>query len=163
MATLYPVAGMRIYIGPAVDLPDVDVTAADFASVVWTEIKNWTQMGAIGDAAALITTQLIDRKRDVKQKGTRNSGSMQNVFAIAASDPGQIALIAAEKTDLNYPIKIEGNDKPAVGASPKNSLRYAMALVTSAQEAGGAANTVQNLNSTFELNTNIVKVAASAT
>ncbi len=163
MATLYPVAGMRIYIGPAVDLPDVDVTAADFSSTVWTEIKNWTQLGAFGDAAALITTQLIDRKRDVKQKGTRNAGQMQNVFAIAAADAGQIALIAAEKTDLNYPFKVEGNDKPAVGASPKNSLRYFMGLVTSAQEAGGAANTVQSLNSTVEINTNIVKVAASAT
>ncbi|MGO4449116.1 hypothetical protein AB4Y96_09330 [Phyllobacterium sp. TAF24] len=163
MANLYPVAGCRIYVGPAVDLPDVDVVAADFTAITWTEIKDWTQMGAFGDAAALITTQLIDRKRDVKQKGTRNAGQMQNVFAVLASDPGQIALIAAEKTDQNYPFKIELNDKPAVGAAPKNSLRYFMGLVTSAQEAGGAANTVQSLNSTVEINTNIVKVAASAT
>ncbi|MGH9916723.1 MAG: hypothetical protein ACRD63_15715, partial [Pyrinomonadaceae bacterium] len=63
----------------------------------------------------------------------------------------------------NYPFKIELNDKPAVGAAPKNSLRYFMGLVTSAQEAGGAANTVQSLNSTVEINSNIVKVAASAT
>lgn len=162
MATLYPVAGCRIYIGPAVDLPDVDVVATDFTSITWTEIKNWTQMGQVGDAAALITTQLIDRKRDVKQKGTRNAGQMQNVFAVASTDAGQIALIAAEKTEQNYPFKIELNDKPAVGASPKNSLRYFMGLVTNAQEAGGAANTVQALNSTVEINTNIVKVAASA-
>ena len=136
---------------------------ADFDAVVWIEVKKWTQMGAYGDAAALITTQVISEKRDVKQKGTRNSGQMQNVFAVDAADPGQVAVIAAEKTDLNYPIKVELNDKPAVGASPKNSLRMFMALVTSAQEAGGAANTVQSLNSTFELNTNIVRVVASAT
>lgn len=162
MATMYPIAGQRIYIGAAMELPDTDMVAGDFDDVVWTEIKYWTQMGAIGDAAALITTQLIDRNRDVKQKGTRNAGQMQNVFAVAATDPGQIALIAAEATQFNYPIKVENNDKPAVGASPKNSQRLFMALVTSAQDPGGAANTVQTLNSTFEINSNIVRVAASA-
>lgn len=163
MATLYPVAGCKFSIGPAEELPDEDVTAADFTSTVWTEVKNWTQMGGFGDAAALITTQLIDKGRDVKQKGTRNAGSMQNVFAVAALDAGQIAVIAAEKTQQNYPFKIELNDKPAVGASPKNSMRYFMGLVTSANEAGGEANTVQAFNVTVEINTNIVRVAASAT
>lgn len=120
-------------------------------------------MGSFGDTATLITTALIDKGRDVKQKGTRNAGSMQNVFAVAASDPGQIAVIAAEKTRNNYPFKIELNDKPAVGASPKNSQRLFMGLVMSAQEQGGEANTIQNLNVTIEINTNIVPVAASAT
>jgi hypothetical protein len=115
MATLYPVAGCKIYIGTAMDLPSADMVAADFTSVVWTEIKKWTQMGAFGDTAALITTQVISEARDIKQKGTRNAGQMQNVFAVDAADPGQIALIAAEKTALNYPIKVELNDKPAVG------------------------------------------------
>lgn len=163
MATLYPVAGCRIFIGPAVELPDADVTASDFTSVTWTEIKNWSQMGSYGDTATLITTAMIDKGRDVKQKGTRNAGSMQNVFAVAASDPGQIAVIAAEKTRNNFPFKIELNDKPAVGASPKNSQRLFMGLVMSAQEQGGEANTIQNLNVTIEINTNIVPVAASAT
>lgn len=163
MANLYPVAGCKIYIGAAMDIPTGDVDAADFTAVVWQEIGKWTQMGTFGDAAALITTQVISEARDIKQKGTRNAGQMQNVFAVDAADLGQIALIAAEKTNLNYPIKVELNDKPAVGAAPKNSQRLFLALVTSAEEAGGAANTVQNLNSTFEINTNIVRVAASAT
>ncbi|WP_018900422.1 hypothetical protein [Rhizobium sp. 2MFCol3.1] len=163
MATLYPVAGCKIYIGPAMDLPDEDVDASDFTAITWTEIKKWTQMGGFGDASALITTSLIDQGRDVKQKGTRNAGSMANVFAVAATDPGQIAVIAAEKTNQNYPFKIELNDKPAVGASPKNSLRYFVGLVTSANEQGGEANTVQNMNVTVEINSNIVRVAASAT
>ena len=163
MATLYPVAGSRIYIGPAMELPDDDVLATDFDAITWTEIKNWTSMGDFGDTAAQITTQLIDRGRDVKQKGTRNAGSMQNVFANAPTDPGQLALIAAEKTNQNYPFKIELNDKPAVGASPTNSMRYFIGLVTTAQESGGGANTVRNLNSTVEINSNIVRVAASAT
>lgn len=163
MTTLYSVSGQRIYIGSQpVDLPDEDLVAADFDTVTWIEIKNWIQMGALGDAAALITTPLIDRGRDVKQKGTRNAGQMQNNFGIARSDAGQIAIRAAEATDLNYPFKILGNDEPAVGSAPTPSQRLCYGLVTAASEAGGAANTVQALNTTVEVNTNIVTVAPSA-
>lgn len=113
MSDLFAVAGAKIYIGAAaMAAPTVDVTETNFAAVSWTEIADWTQCGQIGDTAALITTQVISRGRDVKQKGTRNAGSMQNVFAINSSDPGQIAVIAAEKTANNYPFKIEWDDAP---------------------------------------------------
>ena len=52
----------------------------------------------------------------MKQKGARNAGSMQNVFAINSSDPGQIALIAAEQTRNNYPFKILWDAAPENGA-----------------------------------------------
>lgn len=160
---LYPVAGCRISIGAPVDPASADLTASDFTATVWTEIKGWTQMGDFGDTAELISTQIINSDRDSKMKGTKNAGSMQNVFANDPGDTGQLALIAASKTKNNYPIKIELNDKPAAGASPKNGLRYFHALVMNAVEAGGAANTVRNLNSTLEINSNIVSVAPSAT
>lgn len=117
MSDLFAVAGAKKYIGTtAMSAPTSDVAVADFAGVTWIEIADWTQCGSIGDTAALITTQVISRGRDVKQKGTRNAGSMQNVFAINSSDPGQIALIAAEKTRNNYPFKIQWDDAP--GAVP---------------------------------------------
>jgi len=162
MATLYPVAGAKIYIGPAMDLPDEDMIASDFDGIPWTQIKGWTQCGALGDTAALITTQLIDRKRDVKQKGTRNAGQMQNVFAVIADDPGQIAAIAAENTNNNYPFRIVWDDAPAVGANPTPSEHLFMGLVMSSQEAGGGANTVKTLNVTLEINSNVVSVAPTS-
>lgn len=162
MPTLYPVAGQKIYIGPAMELPEGDLTEADFADVTWVEIKGWETHGAIGDAGALITTPLIDVSRDIKQKGTRNAGSMQNNFAIIRSDPGQIALIAAEKTDHNYPFRIVGNDAPAVGANPTPSERLFAGLVMGVPEQGGNANTTQLMQSTIEVNSNIVRVAAAA-
>lgn len=163
-ANLYPVAGMKIYIGPVFELDGDDVVAADFTSLTgWTQIKGWETMGAFGDRAAEITESIIDQNRDLSVKGTRNAGTMQNNFIIYPDDPGQIAAIAAEKTPYNYAIRIEGNDKPATGASPKNSMRYFAALVTSADEQGGGANTTQKFNVTLKINTNIVRVAASAT
>lgn len=161
--SLFAVAGQTIYIGSdPVDLPDEDVDATDFAGVNWIQIKNWSQMGANGDAAALITTALIDRGRDVKSKGTRNAGQMQNNFAISRSDPGQVKVRQAEQSPLNYPFKIIGNDAPAVGSAPAPSQRMFMGIVTVAQEAGGQANTQQMLNTTVEINTNIVTVQPTA-
>ncbi|MGO4839403.1 phage tail tube protein, partial [Rhizobiaceae sp. 2RAB30] len=152
---LYPVAGCRISIGTAVDPASADLAVADFQSITtWKEIKGWTQMGDFGDTAELISTQVINSDRDRKMKGTKNAGSMQNVFASDPSDEGQLALIAASKTKSNYPIKIELNDKPAEGTAPKNGIRYFHALVMNAVEAGGGANAVRNLNSTLEINSN---------
>lgn len=160
---LYPVAGSKIFIGGVKATQAADFAASDFASQTWTEIDGWSQMGAIGDSAQTITASLINRGRDVKQKGTRNAGSMQNVFAKIAADTGQAALLAAEKTSSNYAFKIEFDDAATSPASPtpQPSKVYFVGLVTSAQEAGGAANTVQNLNSTIEINSNIVPVAAN--
>jgi hypothetical protein len=88
---------------------------------------------------------------------------MQNVFAILATDAGQLALIAAEKTKSNYAFKISFDDAATSPPSPtpQPSMRYFVGLVTTAQEAGGGANTIQKLNSTIEINSNIVHVAAN--
>lgn len=160
--SLYPVAGCKLYIGTALADKPADFVAADFTSMTWTAIDGWEQMGSIGDTAQTITTSLINRNRDIKQKGTRNAGQMQNVFSVIAADEGQVALIAAEKTSNNYAFKVELNDKPATGTAPAASQRLFIGLVTSAQESGGEANTIQKLNSTIEINSNIVPVAATS-
>lgn len=161
---LYPVAGAKLYIGGAAMATQTDdFVASDFTSVVWTLIDGWEQMGPVGDTAQLISTDLINRGRTTKQKGTRNAGSMQNRFAILGTDAGQLALIAAEKTRNNYPFKIEFDDAASGPASPapQPSKRYFVGLVMSAQEAGGQANTARMLESTIEINSNVVPVAAN--
>lgn len=161
--SLSAVSGQKIYIGGQLDDQAADFVAADFSSQTWVEIDGWTQVGAIGDTAALISTDLVNRGRTIKQKGTRNAGQMQNVFAIIPEDAGQLALIAAEATNKNYAFRIDNNDAATSPASPvpQPSKRYFVGLVMTAQEAGGSANTVQGLNATIEINSNIVKVAAN--
>jgi len=156
---LYPVAGCKFFIGtnPFVELA-ADAVAADFTSQTWIEMKSWTQMGSYGDTAQLITTDLIGEGRTKKQKGTKNAGTMANVFALANTDAGQLKAITAAASISNYAFKVELNDK--VGAQVNNSLREFYGLVMSAQEAGGGPNTVQTLNVTIEINSNIVAIAA---
>lgn len=111
---LYPVAGAKIDIGPAVNTvpDDADIVASLFTSVSFTEMKGWQTMGSVGDAAALITEAVISSGRDLKAKGTKNAGSMQNNFIVLPADVGQIALIAASQTPYNYPFRIRFDDAP---------------------------------------------------
>lgn len=162
---LSPVAGSKISIATAIDV-NGDLSATDFTSLTWVEIGGWVERGSYGDTAALITEPLINEKRDDKAKGTRNAGSMQNMFVIkkgAAVNPGIAALAAAAASDSSFAFKVENNDKPAAGASPKNSVDYFAALVMSAQVQGGGANVNRKISATLEIVSNIVNVAASAT
>ena len=156
---LFSTAGMRIYIGGAVEEQADDFVAADFAGETWVEIDGWSQVGNYGDAAQTITTSLVNRGRDVKQKGTANAGTMENVFAWIPADAGQVALkAAASPADTsNYAFKVEHSDR-AGNTTP--SLDYFIGIVTSFQFAGGDANTIRNINATIEINSNIVPVAA---
>lgn len=154
---LYPVAGMKFYIGGALASKKTDFIASDFDAQVWNEIDGWEQAGAIGDARALITKALINRNRDVKIKGTANAGSMANVFSIVPGDAGQEALIAASVSSSNYAFRIDDND--ADGGDP--SKRFFIGLVMGAPEGGGGANDGRTMNCTIEINSNIVAVDAT--
>jgi hypothetical protein len=157
---LYPVAGCKFYISED-SFPEqsADVVEADFDAVVWLEVGKWTQMGPFGDSAQLITTDLIGEGRTKKMKGTKNAGSMANVFAVDTTDEGQIKMLEASQTLQNYAFQVELNDKDGKPTS-ENSKRQFYGLVMQAQEAGGGANTVQTLNATVEINSNIVTVPA---
>lgn len=159
MSDLYPVAGCKMFIGGVKTTQSTDFVEGDFSGESWTEIDGWSQMGAFGDSAQAITSALINRNRDIKQKGTANAGQMQNVFAIIPGDSGQAALKAAAQgaNKSNYAFRIDFND--ADGGDP--SKVYFVALAMNTQQAGGSANTIRNLNVTLEINSNIVEVAAT--
>ncbi len=151
MAQLYPIAGSKIHIGnAAINDSDADAVEGDFSALTYVEIKGWTQSGRNGDAAALITSDQINVSRTKKAKGTSNAGSMENTFDLIYDDPGQLALIAAQGTQDNYPFKV---------VHKNGATRYFYGLVMSSQEAGGGANTQHSMAGTIEINSNIVRVA----
>lgn len=115
---LSPVAGTRIYIGGVLNDKSSDFIASDFASQTWVEIDGYQSAGPLGDAAQEIATDLINRGRTVLQKGTRRSPATEHVFATIKTDPGQMALVAAQKTAFNYAFRILDADAaaPKVGA-----------------------------------------------
>ena len=165
MSLLYATNGMTLSIGGVKAFNGTDFVASDFTagSPTWTLVGGVTNMGTIGDSAELITSNVINEGRTRKLKGTLNAGSAQVICNLDYADAGQIAVRAAAKARNTYAIKIEFNDKPATGASPKNSIRYFTALVMSAVEQFNEANNVMELHVTLEIDSNIVEVPASAT
>lgn len=160
MAKMYSVADCKIYIGDAaIDDKDADFQESDFSGVSWVEIKGWVTLGAHGDAAALVTSDQVGVGRTKKAKGTRNAGTMDNVFDVVADDAGQLQLAAAEATSDNWPIRVVYNDTPSGGGTP--SENKFIALVMSVQRQGGGANDPRRMGATLEINSNLVFKAAA--
>lgn len=153
----FATVGSKIYIGGTLNGPAV--TAASFTSVAWTEIGKVENLGSFGDVAEEVSANLIGEGRTIRQKGTRNAGAMELVALIDHADVGQAALLAAEATSLNYAFRVVFNDAPAAGTP---SERRFVAMVMSAQEELGEANSFAKLNATLAINSNIVRVAAAA-
>ncbi|MGA0617406.1 hypothetical protein [Paracoccus sp. KR1-242] len=155
--TIYAVNGTKIFIGAALATKQTDFILSDFPTTGWVEIGETEGLGTVGDTAAEITFDGINSARTRRLKGTRNAGSMEVVCGIDSADLGQIAVIAAEKTPLDYAFKMVLNDAPA-GGTP--SERYFVAKVASAAEQFDSANSVMKLNIALWVNSNIVKVDA---
>lgn len=157
MGDITDLAGARIYIGQTHATKNADFVEADLSGDTYTEIDGWDTIGEYGDMAAKIVAQLINRGRDIKLKGTKDAGSMANVFAFVQSDAGQAALRTAEGTKNNYAFKIVYDD----AITTTGTTQYFIALVMSVKDKGGKANEVRNLNVGLEINSNIVTVAAT--
>lgn len=158
MSILLATANTKLFIGTALASDGSDFEAADFTSQVWTEIGGTTNLGGAGDTSELLTSNQINVGRTRKGKGTRNSGAMQVVCDIDITDAGQIAVLAAEKTRDSYAFKIEFDDAPTSGTP---SQRLFSAFIMSASEQWDEANSVMKLNTTLEIDSNIVRVAAA--
>lgn len=156
---LAPTANTKIYIGGVLADQDDDFDASDFSAVTWVEIGGTTDLGTIGDKSNLITSDRIAVARTKKAKGTRNSGTMTIVAGLDYADAGQIAVLAAEKTQSNYAIKVEFDDAPTDGTP---STRMFIALVTGAEDGYAGANDEKKLTISLELNSNIVRVDAAS-
>lgn len=148
MSDLFAVAGSKIYIGGVLASQIEDFIESDFSTQNWTEIDGWETCGAIGDVAEVISTNLINRGRTIKQKGTRNAGTMENTFAVIDGDAGQNLLKTAEAVDDNYAFRIDWST---------GEQFYFIALVMTKSRPGGGANTVQMIAATMEINSNIVE------
>lgn len=159
---LFATAGTRIYIGAALPAPDTDLALADFASQVWVEILNTTNIGSFGDTATSVTSDEIGRARTRKAKGTRNAGTLALVCNLNGIDPGQNALRAAQLTNQDYAFKIEYPDAPATGSNPHGTQRYFAAKVASDAENLGGPNQFAANNFSLDIDSNIVKVPAGS-
>src|SRR4051812_6039066 len=113
-------AKTKVSIGTTTAMADATAYAAD----TWVAIANITDVGEAGSEAEIVVGKFVDQVYSRKLKGSRDNGTMELTVARDSADAGYAALVAAEQTDFSYNFKVELDDKPAAGASPKNSFFY---------------------------------------
>ncbi|NPD14469.1 hypothetical protein HOY34_04550 [Xinfangfangia sp. D13-10-4-6] len=155
---IYATNGAKLYIGGVISLPSGDLQQSDFTGETWVQIKETENLGTVGDTSAEIPFDSIDQNRTRRLKGTRNAGTMEVICGLDYSDPGQLALLAAEKERFDYAFRLVLNDAPP-GGTP--SERMFAAAVGSVAEAFDAANNVMKLNASLWVNSNSVKINAA--
>ena len=138
-------------------------TAVAYAGDTWTPIANISDVGEAGSEAEVVIGKFVDQDYVRKLKGSRDNGTMELTVARDASDEGYAALVAAEATSFSYNMKVELNDKPATGASPKNSIFYFNAIVASKKNSFGDADNIVSTTFSLAISGAIIEVAASAT
>lgn len=153
--TIFTTAGSKLFIGSALAAQiSGNLVEADFADESWVEIQPLETLGTIGDTSGEVTFGEIGNGRTRKLKGLRDAGNMDVVAAIDYSDPGQIAVLAAEKTPHNYAFRLLLGDAPAEKSNAV-TLSIAEPGVVSWAEHGLAAGAAIKFSTTGELPTGL--------
>lgn len=162
-------AGARFYIGPDMNvdtLNDMDDAAAlaffeAIAAEDWTEVEEIESFGDLGDNSEVATFAAVDDRRVRKFKTTRDAGTMALVCGRDPLDEGQIALVAAEKTDFNYAFKLVYNDAREESYSP--STDYFGGMVMSRPTNLGGVQDITKRTFNIGVNTAIYEDATDPT
>lgn len=152
MSQIFTADGSKVFISNAPVAPKPNATLADFASVTWVQIDGLYELGELGGEQTINTFELLDSEWAVKAKGSRDGGTMSNVFIPDANDPGQIKFKEAIENCRPYAFKVERGSQcipestvtisvagPAVISWPAHGLSVGQPIVFSNE--GGALPT----------------------
>lgn len=152
--------GWKLFIGP-VRATTVDTEAKFAALTPYVEIGEVNNLSEIGDESASVAVSSIGAARNRTLKGARTAAVQNLVVNRDPLDPGQIALLAAEKTKFEYAFKLVAADAPDEDYA--DSVFYYSALVMSnrTQLNGNDAVTMRAFN--LAIQTEIFEVEAAET
>lgn len=148
-------AGAKIYIGPVT----AAANAAAYAALSWVEIGSTESIPEFGDSSQVITWLGLSEARVRKFKGARDAGDLGILCAADPTDPGQIAVIAAEKTKFSYAIKIVLED--SADANDTDSIFYFHAKIMAVPLNVGGANDVTKRTFNLAIDTQIIEVPST--
>lgn len=162
-------AGARFYIGPVADVDAIQAMSdssalAYFAAISggdWTEVEEIESLGDLGDNSEVATFASLKDRRVRKVKTTRDAGTMAVVVAVDELDAGQIAMVAAEKTDFNYAFKIVYADQRTDDYSPTTD--YFAGMVMSRQKNLGGVQDIEKRTFSVGVNSAIYTDATDPT
>ena len=153
---IFSTANTKVRISDAATTQDADEAAVK--ALTFVDIGKAENIGSVGGGAEEVTFQSINELYATKMKGTRDSGTMELTMGFDATDAGQLALIAAEKTDGYYGFELEFNDAPTGGTPSKVHF---VALVMSVQNSPDSANSVSKLVSNLSITNAVHRTMAA--
>jgi hypothetical protein len=126
---------------------------AGYTALTYTEVGNVEKIGTIGATTAKVEFQPLKGPKQ-KLKGSTDYGSLQPSFAHDGADAGQTLLRTAGDPDnlARYAFRV---------TYPNGDIRYFQGRVFGYPENVDGADAVIMANPTIEIDTKIVKVAAS--
>lgn len=157
MSDVNTATGAKLYIGPA--MPAAGAAVADFSALTYAEVGLVESFGDHGSSASEVNFSSLGDGYVRKAKGIRNNGSMPITVGADASDPGQVALNAAEGTNLKYAFKLVFNDQ--LTSNGTGSIEYFRGLVMSRQRTGGTSDAILRRVFNVGIDGKIFEVAAT--
>lgn len=157
MADVNTATGAKVYIGPA--MAAVATAVSDFSALTYVEVGLVESFGDHGASASEVNFSSLGDGYVRKAKGIRNNGNMPLTVGADSQDVGQIALNAAEGTNLKYAIKLVYNDQ--ITANGTGSIEYFRGLVMSRQRTGGTSDAVLRRTFNIGIDGKLFEVAAT--
>lgn len=152
MGDIVTASGTIISIGPQA-LSTVD-TLGEFQALSFVAVGLVENGGEFGDEASAVTGAALGDGRIRKAKGARDAGTLSLVCFHDPSDAGQLALEAAEQTNVNYAFKVQIPD--SAGAGWDNSIYYFRGLVMSRRLNVGTNDNILRRTYNIGINSAIV-------
>lgn len=151
MATLaFSSVGSKVFLS-ATAPTTIDEAGFTAVGIVYTEVKELTDIGMIGPEQAVILHNPVSENVTYKLKGSENNGALDLKGARAPSDPGQALLIEAQKSVNPYTLKVELQD---------GTLLFSQVLVMSYKTSIGGQSQITSFEAKAEISGAIVEVAA---
>lgn len=157
-------AGTKIYIGTTAIPPNInDLSDADallvFEADSYIEVGEVENLGEYGDESTDVTFESLSDSRTRHLKGTRDAGTMPVVVGDDPEDEGQLAMIDAEASNLDFNFKVVLNNKLTLGGT--GQVDYFYGKVMSKRQSVGGVNDVTRKNFSVGINSRIVTVNAT--
>lgn len=139
-ALTFSSAGSRVYLSAGVPTA---LDTGSFGALAYTEILAVSDIGMIGPEAAVINFNPVGDNNTYVSKGTRNNGGLDLKGARKDDDPGQILLVAAEKSYNNYALKL---------VLANGAIMYAQVIVNSYKTSIGTSSQITGFESKLTIN-----------
>lgn len=101
-------AGTKVYVSAGIP---ATYDGTGFAALTFTEVKEVTNIGAIGATRAVVTHTTLSDGIVHKRKGSTDYGEMALTMGRVISDAGQTLILAAVASNASYAFKITLQDQ----------------------------------------------------